>query len=150
MQDWWKTNRHTATLAALDTDTLLVVEGLTATAYTARTGERRWRLRLALSGEAAGVIVSPDDKTCAIQAREGGRVYIVREGKLVATIHGGASARNLHHMSMTGGFGVNNVAFSPDGALLAVTAGNQLKVYSVTDGLRWILPADEPASACSR
>src|SRR5262249_8441139 len=110
-QDWWKTDRHTATLAALDADTLLAVEGLTATAYAARTGERRWQLRLALSGEAASVIVSPDGKTCAVQAREGGRVYVVREGKLVTTIHGGASARNLRHMSTTGGFEVNNLAF---------------------------------------
>src|SRR5262249_33443256 len=143
-RDWWQTDRHSATLAALDADTLLAVEGMRATAYTARTGERRWQVRLALSGEAARVIVSPDGKSCAGQARgEGGRVYVVRKGKVVTTIHGGASARNLRHMSTTGGFEVTGLAFSPDGTLVAVTAGNQLKLYSVADGLRWILPADD-------
>jgi outer membrane protein assembly factor BamB len=142
-QDWWQTDRHVATLAALDADTLLAVQGMTVTAYTARTGELRWQLCLALSGEAARVIVSPDGKTCAVQARQGGRVFIVREGKVVTTIYGGASARNVFHMSATGGFEVNGLAFSPDGSLIAVTAGNLLKLYSVAEGLRWILPADD-------
>src|SRR5262249_9752994 len=112
----------------------------------------------ALSGEAERVIVSPDGKTCAIQARDGGRVYVVRAGKVITTIHGGASARNLRHMSATGGFEVSGVAFSSDGSLVAVTAGNLLKLYSVTPSpptphprgergeegsLRWILPADD-------
>src|SRR5262249_53722706 len=109
----------------------------------ARNGERVWQLRLALSGEAMRVIVSPDGKTCAVQARDGGRVYVMREGKVVTTIHGGASTRNLRHMSATAGFEVSGLAFSTDGSLLAVPAGNLLKLYAVAGGLHWILPADD-------
>jgi outer membrane protein assembly factor BamB len=142
-RDWWTTDRHTAALAAPDADTLLAVEGMTATAYAARTGEQRWQVRLAPDGEALRVVVSPDGKTCAVQARAGGRVYVVRAGRVVTVIHGGSSAKNLHHMSTTGGFEVNGLDFSPDGSLLAVTSGNLLKLYSVAGGLRWILPADD-------
>src|SRR5262249_26708099 len=142
-RDWWQTDRHTATLAALDADTLVAVEGMTATAYAARTGEQRWRLLLALSGEAARVVVGQDRKTCAVQAREGGRVYVVREGKLVTTIYGGASAKNLRHASTAGTFEVNGIALSSDGTLVAVASGNLLKLFSVADGMRWILPADD-------
>jgi hypothetical protein len=116
---------------------------MTATAYAARTGARRWQVRLALDGEAVKVVVSPDGRTCAVQGSDGSRVFVVREGKVVATIHGGASVRNLRHMSTTGTFDVTGLAFSPDGSLIAVTSGNLLKLYSVADGLRWILPADD-------
>jgi outer membrane protein assembly factor BamB len=142
-QDWWKTNRHTAALAALGPDTLLVVEGMTATAYTAGTGEQRWQVRLALDGEATQITVSPDGKTCAILGSDGSRVHVVREGKVMATLHGGASLHNLQHMSTTGSFPVNGMAFSADGSLIALTSGNLLKLYSVADGLHWILPADD-------
>src|SRR5262249_54830090 len=132
-RDWWKTDRHTATLAALDADTLLAVEGMTATACTARTGRQRWQVRLALGGAAANVIVSGDGKTCAVQAREGGRIYVLREGKVVATIHGGATAKDLRHLSSTTGtsLGITGVALSADGSHVAVTSGNLLKLYSV-------------------
>jgi outer membrane protein assembly factor BamB len=142
-RDWWKTDRHTAALAALDDDTLVAVEGMTAAAYAARTGQRRWQVRLAPDGEAARVVAGPDGKTCAVQARTGGRVYVVRAGKVVTTIHGGASVKNLHHMTTTGTFEVSGLDFSPDGSLLAVTSNNLLKLYSVADGLRWIFPADD-------
>jgi hypothetical protein len=97
-RDWWTTDRHTAALAALGDDTLLAIEGKTATAYDARTGQQRWTIRLALDGEASKVIVSSDGKTCAVQGG-GNRVFIVREGKVLSTIQGGATARNLRHLS---------------------------------------------------
>jgi hypothetical protein len=142
-QDWWKTNRRTAALAALNSDTLVAVEGMTATAYAARTGEPRWQVRLVLDGEAVQVVAGADGKTCAVLGSEGGRVFILREGKVITTIHGGSSTKHLRHMSTTGGFEVNGLALSADGSLVAVTSGNLLKVYSVTDGLRWSLPADD-------
>jgi outer membrane protein assembly factor BamB len=142
-RDWWMTSRHTAVLAALGTDTLLAIEGTTATAYTARTGKVRWQVRLSRDGEAASAIGSPDGKTCAIRWSDGDRVFVLREGKVVTTIHGSASAKNLHHMSLTGRLAVTGLALSADGALLAVTAGNLLKLYSVADGLRWVMPADD-------
>jgi outer membrane protein assembly factor BamB len=142
-RDWWKTDRHTAALAPLGPDGLLAVEGPTAAAYTARTGERRWQVRLAPDGEAVKVVTAPDGKTCAVQWNDGHRVFVIRDGKVVATIHGGAAVKNVRHHSTTGTLAVGGVAFSPDGSLLAVTAGNLLKLYSVTDGLRWILPGDD-------
>ncbi len=142
--DGWKTGRRTARLAALGDDTLLAVEGMTATAYAARTGQQRWQVRLALDGEAARVVASPDGKTCAVQGGDGGRVFVVRDGKVVATIQGNSAApKNLRHMSNTGGFAVNGLALSADGSLVAVTSGNLLKLYNVAGGLRWILPGDD-------
>src|SRR5262249_39822383 len=41
-QDWWKSRRHTATLAALPGRTLLVLEGMQVDAYEATTGKLLW------------------------------------------------------------------------------------------------------------
>src|SRR5262249_58177480 len=73
-RDWWKTDRHTATLAALDADTLLAVEGMTATACTARTGRQRWQVRLALGGAAARGVGRADAQTCPRPAVAGARL----------------------------------------------------------------------------
>ena len=143
-RDWWKTSRHTAHLAALDTDTLLSVEGTQLTAHEAATGKQRWQVRHS-AGECIRVVVSPDGKTCAVQASDG-RVHVVRQGKVLATIAGNATVKNLRHAGNSGtglAFGVNGVALSPDGRMVAVAAGNHLKLYSVADGLRWVLPADD-------
>src|SRR5262249_7648683 len=43
-RDWWQTSRHTATLAALDANTLLSVEGTTLTARDAASERRRWQV----------------------------------------------------------------------------------------------------------
>jgi outer membrane protein assembly factor BamB len=148
-QDWWKAERHTAALAALGADTLLVVEGMTATAYAAGTGERRWQVRLAPDGEVTKVTVAADGKTCGIEGG-GGRIYILGAGRVLAVLHGEASGRNLRHLALTGQgvtLGITGIALSPDGSLVAVTAGNLLKLYSVRDGLRWLLPADDTLHA---
>src|SRR5262249_38137573 len=65
------------------------------------------------------------------------------------TIHGGATAKDLRHLSATteGSLGITGVALSADGSHAAVTSGNLLKLYSVSDGLRWILPADDTLHA---
>ncbi len=127
-QDWWKADRHTATLAAPDPDTLLVIEGMQATAYEARTGHRLWGVTLAAIGEVRQMRVSEDGRTCVVlTSAEGGRVFVLRDGKVVATLP-------------TGG---DELAVSADGSRVAVVAGDQLKLYSVADGLRWVLPADD-------
>jgi hypothetical protein len=127
-QDWWKSDRHTATLAALDSNTLLVIEGMTATAYAARSGEKIWSVHLANGGEARQACVSADGKTCAIlTSASGGRVFVLRDGNVAATLP-------------TGG---NELAVSADGSHVAVVVHDQLKLYSVADGLRWVLPADD-------
>lgn len=126
--DWWKTNRHEALLAVLDSQTLLVVVGMQATAYSADGGQKLWQQTLAPRGEVNAVRVSRDGRTCAFLARtESGRVFVLRDGKPVADFPTEA----------------NDLALWPDGSLLAVTTGNQLKLYSLAAGLEWILPGDD-------
>jgi outer membrane protein assembly factor BamB len=127
-QEWWTANRHTAALAALDAATLLVIEGMQATAYEARSGRRLWDLTLASTGEVRQVRVSADGQTYAVlTTAAGGRVFVLCGGKVVATLP-------------TGG---NELAVSADGSRIAVAVGDQLKLYSVAEGLRWVLPGDD-------
>ncbi len=130
--DWWKTDRHTATLANLDANTLLVVDRMQAAAYDAASGQPRWQVALAPDGEAYQVRVSSDGRTCAFAATtQGGRVFILRDGKLLRSF-----PTAVHQMDI-----------SADGSLVAVTTGNQMKLYSVTDGLRWLLHGDDQLQA---
>jgi len=72
--------------------------------------------------------VSGDGKTVAVVATtESGRVYILRDGKLLRTIP-------------TPG---EDACLSTDGSLLALAIGNQLKLYSVALGLQWTFSADD-------
>jgi outer membrane protein assembly factor BamB len=127
-QDWWKKTRQRMPLLAQDGETLITLVGTTATAHRARTGERLWEATLARSGSLLGGVVSGDRRTVAIQAdSEGGRVFILREGKLVNTLTTAADA----------------VALAPDGLAVAVTTGNQLKWYAADGGLVWDFTGDD-------
>ncbi len=159
-QDWWKTERHTARLAALGKDALLAVEGMKATAYAvslatgtlkqelergtpANKGETRvprpssdlgvrgkalWSVELARAGEVTDIRLSGDGKTLALLATtEGGRVFVLREGKLAAALPTAA----------------NDACLSSDGSRIAVVKTNQLKLYSVVGGLQWIFSGDD-------
>jgi outer membrane protein assembly factor BamB len=126
-QDWWKDRRHTATLAALGPQTLLAAEDGQAIAYEARTGRELWRLPLAGGGVVRAVRVSRGGKTCALLSTVlGGRVFVLNDGKLLATFPSGG----------------NDLALTADGLSVAVTDANHLKLYSVRTGLRWLLPGD--------
>ena len=128
-QDWWKTGRHTASLASLDNGTFLIVEGLTATARETSSGKLLWQVKdLAPNGEVRRVIAARNGATIALLATsQGGRVFILRDRALFRAIPTAA----------------DDAALSPDGAMLAVVTGNQLKLYSLADGLQWIFPGDE-------
>ncbi|MFO0841448.1 MAG: PQQ-binding-like beta-propeller repeat protein [Gemmataceae bacterium] len=127
-RDWWKKDRHTAVLAALGDDTLLIAEGAAAAAVDAATGKELWQVPLAKAGEVRRARVSGDGKTAALLCTaEGGRVFVLRGGKLIAALP-------------TGG---NDLAVSPDGARVAVVDANHLKVYSAEGGLLWSLPGDD-------
>jgi outer membrane protein assembly factor BamB len=148
-RDWWKNKLHTATLSALDADTLLVAEGLKITAHAATTGKQLWQLTLGATGEVRQVQVSADGKTCALATTtEGGRVFILREGKLVRTIAGGLAplgGTGERSARVAGAITTecNGVALSADASLVAVTSANQLRLYSLEDGLQWSLPGDD-------
>src|SRR5262249_49395364 len=91
--------------------------------------------------------VSRDGKVCALAATtEGGRVFVLREGKLVRTIAGALiPSRPPSGGSPTTALDAecNAVALSADGSLIAVTGANQLRLYSLARGLQWGLPADD-------
>jgi outer membrane protein assembly factor BamB len=127
--DWWKTQRRTGPVAALDATTLLVLDGMKACAHDAFSGKLLWELPLAATGEATEIKVSRDGKTCAILATtDGGRVFVLRGGKLAAAhITGGGNAMDL----------------SLDGSIVALVTGNLLKLYSAVDGLRWTYSGDD-------
>src|SRR5262249_29323892 len=92
-QDWWKTDRHEAALAALDNKTLLVAEGRKVTAYAAAEGQQLWQTELAAAGEVHEMRASADGKSCALlSTAEGGRVYLLREGKLADVIPSAGNA----------------------------------------------------------
>src|SRR5262249_47926646 len=67
-------------------------------------------------------------KTLAVRGDgEGGRVFILRGGKLVNTLTTAA----------------DDLAVSPDGKTVAVTKGNRLEWYSAAGGLVWGFTADD-------
>src|SRR5207245_1951118 len=91
-RDWWKTDRHTAVLAAIDEKTLLAIEGLKATAFTAATGQELWHVTLADTGEVRRIRVGPDGRTIAVLATsESGRVFVLRDGKILAALPTGGN-----------------------------------------------------------
>jgi hypothetical protein len=126
-EHWWKTARHTARLVALDGNTLLVVEGLKARAVSARDGKQVWEHTLAPSGEVRAARASADGRTCAfLTTTDGGRVFVLRDGKPERTIPAGG----------------DDLALSADGERLALTSGRRLDCYEGA-GLVWSLPGDD-------
>jgi hypothetical protein len=126
--DWWKTTRKRVPILAQGKDTLITLDGTTATAYHARTGIPVWEITLAGSGSLLGGVVSGDHSTVALRADSlGGRVFVVREGKLIGSLPTSADA----------------VALSPRRSAVAVTTGRQLKWYSADGGLVWTFTGDD-------
>ena len=69
-----------------------------------------------------------DGKTIVLAAStEGGRLFIIRDATLLRAVP----------------TAVDDCDLSADGSLIAVTAKNQLKLYSAADGLRWVMPGDD-------
>ena len=123
-----KKKRHTAKLAAIGNDLLLVAEGVKITARSAADGKPRWRLKLAESGEVLRVRTSKDGRTIALLATSlNGRVFILRRGKLLRAFPTPGS----------------DLTLASDGSRLLVVHGNQLKCYSITDGLQWTFAGDD-------
>jgi hypothetical protein len=129
-QDWWKKERHTATLAVQSDNKLIVIEGMLMTIYQATDGTRMWQQSLAPTGEVRSIKVSKDGHTIAIQTTtEGGRVFVQRDGKPLTTLITNSGTIDL----------------SEDGSTVAVTEDNLLKLYSTISGLQWTFACDNTA-----
>jgi outer membrane protein assembly factor BamB len=126
--EWWKTGRKRVRLVALDEGTLVVLDGGTATARDARTGRERWAVKLPDAGTLRGGIVSADRGTLAVVSDAlGGRVFVLRGGRLVNTLLTPAS----------------EVAVAADGSRVVVTDGRQLKAFDPLGGLLWTVTGDD-------
>ena len=127
-RDWSAAQRQTMSLLAVDGGTLVMAQGMKLAAVEARTGKGRWELELAPTGTVQGVAASADGRTIAARAStQSGRVFIVRNGKLVGTLPTAANAAVL----------------SPDGRQVAVTTGRQLKWYAADGRLQWVFSGDD-------
>jgi outer membrane protein assembly factor BamB len=126
--DWWKTTRKRVALVALGNDTLVTLDGMKATAYHVGTGLPLWEITLAGSGSLLGGVAGQDRRTIALRADcQGGRVFVVREGKLIGTLPTAA----------------DDVALSNDGESVVVTTGHQLKWYAADGSLLWTFTGDD-------
>ncbi len=127
-QDWWQTMRQRIHLFAADSNTLVTLHEMTATAYRAADGAKLWQTTLARSGALQDGVASDDGRVLALCAdTQGGRVYVLRDGKLANTLFTPADAMSL----------------SPDGSQVAVTTANQLKWYATARGLEWTFTGDD-------
>ena len=127
-QDFWEKSEKIVRLIAANNNTLLVLDGMSVTAYLAITGEQRWQKTLAVSGELQGGTTSADGRTCALwSTTNGGRVYILREDKLITSFPTATDA----------------ISLSADGEQIVLVEGKQVKWYSVTAGLQWSFTGDD-------
>lgn len=128
-QDWWTEKRKEVHLLKPDDETLVTLADMTATAYRATTGEKLWEVKFADTGLFEGGAASADGRTIAAYSHtDSGRVYVVRNGKLINTL-----------MVMA-----DNVYLSPDGLhLLVLVGGDELRWYNSDGGLQWAFRADD-------
>ena len=127
-QDWSATNRTSPRLLALGNDVLVVTSGLTLTAYEAPTGRSLWTATPAQDGEIQGLVAGADGRTVVVRtSSRSGRVFLVREGKVVGTLSTGAGG----------------AVVAPDGSWVIVTAGRELKRYTLAGELQWVYRADD-------
>ncbi|MFE6177110.1 WD40 repeat domain-containing protein [Streptomyces sp. NPDC056464] len=131
--EWWAQNRRVPLrLLALDDDTLITFAENTISALSAADGTTLWSLdvagRASLGGTFNGGAVSGDRRTAVIWSEaDGGRVYVIRGGRLLNTLPTAAS----------------EVSVSADGSFLVVTSRNQLKAFDTERGLLWTYTGDD-------
>ncbi len=123
----FKSAQETPKVWALNTETLLVSYGATLTAYEAQTGKAQWTCDV--DGAISEVKFTGDGRTLALAtlANNLTSITIVRAGKVLTTIPASPAMFEL----------------APDGSAVVVTEANQVRWYSVANGLQWTLPCDE-------
>ena len=130
-QEWWKDSRQQKVPMFLNEDTVLVLENVAVAAHRAKDGQQVWHLPLAGTGLVGHHAVSSDGKTIAVWAdSEGGRVWIIRDGKVIKTLF----------------IAADSMALAPDGNHLAVVMGNELRWYNVDGTIEWTFTGDDSLS----
>ncbi|MCX7934355.1 MAG: PQQ-like beta-propeller repeat protein, partial [Planctomycetota bacterium] len=121
--------RQSLLLLAPNDDILIALDGnMLATAYGARSGEQIWQAKLASAGIIQGGAASADGRTVAVNADTGGgRVFILRDGKIATTLYCRADLLRL----------------TPDGRFLAVVDGNELRWYAADGTFLWRAEGDD-------
>lgn len=117
-------------LTAIGKSTLLVADHTesVATAFDAQSGKELWHVALPSGAEISKELHSTDGKTIALFSNvESGRVFLLRDNKLVRTI------------PITG----TDFELAPDGSALAVVNSTQLKLFGADGAMRWVLNCDE-------
>lgn len=127
-RDWWKDGRRSPLLLGLGSSAVLTLEGRSAAAWRARDGAELWQAAPCASGKLVRAAASRGGETVALAADErGGRIYIVRDGKVANTLYCAA----------------DELALAPDGAALAVLQGATIRWFSAGSDIQWSAEADE-------
>lgn len=126
--DWWRSERKRVFLLAPDNQTLVTMSGFTARAREVTTGKTIWEYSLGETGSISGATASQDGRVVVLKSSaEGGRLYVVRDGKPANAI-----AATF-----------NEVALSNNGNWIAVTEEDRLRLYHTEAGLRWSHTGDD-------
>ncbi|WP_329055193.1 PQQ-like beta-propeller repeat protein [Amycolatopsis sp. NBC_01488] len=128
VREWWQTERTPKRLLAVDDDTLVTLADNTVTALAAKDGSPLWTVQAPVPGTFTGGTVSADGRTVVAWTNgEGGRVLVLRDGKLVSAIPTSAS----------------EVSVSGDGSLLVLARARQLAAYDAAGRLLWTYTGDD-------
>ncbi|GMV83236.1 MAG: hypothetical protein AMXMBFR7_44200 [Planctomycetota bacterium] len=127
-QDWSTDAPDNVRLAAPNPKTLLMAREATLETLDAVTGKPLGKVILAVNGKAREIAYSLDGSNVAVAtSTSGGRVYVLRAGKLVATLPTDSS----------------ELRFSPDGTHVLITHRNLMEMHAVESGLCWSLQGDQ-------
>jgi len=121
-QDWWKSERKRVYVYALDDTAFIALDMMKATCYNAVTGAVVWEHTLDNTGQLESMVKAKDSNVIALYSTtKGGKIYVLRDGKLVNSFNTYADMMEL----------------SPDGNYLAVTNDAQLRYYNVEENIQW-------------
>lgn len=126
--DWSRSERRRTPLLAAANDVLVSLHKDTATARNPQDGSVVWQHRLGETGQIVAGVATADGKTIALRSTaEGGRIYIVQDGKPLNALPTDC----------------DDLGLSPDGRWLAVVNQDELRMFDTTTGMKWSFTGDE-------